>query len=441
MASKFYYEIDGAIGFLIWDTPGFERPDALLNWLKGQNNRDDNLAKRFLKDFARDEHFNAEREILKPLVQGAAAIYVADASRPIRDVDRSEIEVLQRCGFPRIGIINSKNGKGEFLDHWKALMRRDFNHHHEFNGHTATFQDRIKLLKAIQAVIPEWESQLENTVNALRTDWTARLEHTAEGVIEFIKETVGLAEREPVNDRSDEKRAKQAAEDRLKLKIRQKEEELRADIRGKFRHTSERWRMDDVLEWDLFSEDVWRVLGLTKKQLAAMGALIGAITGGIIESHLLWHTLGGITATCATAGAITAWMSAGKAVHVSVPRVGYGPITFLKGGKIGGVKAEARVMTEGNLLWILLDRWLLYSERACSWAHGRREEDPTPVPHDPKTGPTSHWSKEDRGKVGDFVGHLRRKNPDGEKLDKAERALRDLLLKELQAMAGTRGSA
>src|SRR5438876_679811 len=78
--------IDGTEVIVFYDTPGFQNAEAALEWFENNSSLSDALA-TFLTTFNGTAIFTQESEILKPLSEGAAAIYVADASRPVRLVD------------------------------------------------------------------------------------------------------------------------------------------------------------------------------------------------------------------------------------------------------------------------------------------------------------------------------------------------------------------
>lgn len=420
---------------VFWDTPGFENSGEVLEWFKQHEGADHNLAGRFIAAFSMSGRFQPECEILRPLAEGAAVIYVVDASRPVRPVDRWEIDILRRCGNPRIGVINPKEGgPGEFLADWQHVMATDFNHRHEFNGHRATFRDRMDLLRAIRAVIPEWKRPMDQALRAMEEDWEGRLREVTGVIIDALKETVSRRARETVQTEGDEARAASEASIGLKDKIRRLERDARRHVRRIFRHSSDHWLVEELLEADLFSEKVWRLLGLTRKQLLVAGAMAGAVVGGMVDAH----TAGGSfligTLVGGAGGAVLAWMSAEKAVHVRVPGLRIGPLRFA-GGKLGGAQVEARVHPKSNLVWVLLDRLLLYVELASSWSHGRRDVEKTVVEGEQaKRGQTSGWTSEERSRVVDFLGHLCRKKPDSAKTEKAERALREMIKEKLRRL-------
>lgn len=427
--------LDGQEVLVFWDTPGFENTSEVLQWFRAHEAEGGSLAQRFRDEFLPSARYPEECEIFKPLAEGAAIIYVVDASRPVRAVDRQQVEILRLCGNARIGVINSKQDES-FLAEWQELMARDFNHRHLFNAHRATFRDRLHLLEAVRYVIPEWTAPMDRTLQALRDDWDSRLEQLADLLLAALRDLMRLRARETIQRPGDEPRARQKAADAAREQIRRLEQKTRQRILRLFRHSADHWLLEELLEADIFSEEVWRLLGLTKTQLIAAGAVAGAVAGGAIDvlaggtSLLLGAAIG------AAGGAATTWMSLGKAIHVELPRIPFSPF---QGGKAGGIQAQARVDPRSEIVWILFDRLLLYIQLASSWSHGRRsEEKAAPISAGSKIGITSHWSRDDRAKISLYLGHLARPKPDPQKTAQTEESLRPLLLEKIRSLTSAR---
>ena len=422
---RYPVSVDGTEILVFFDTPGFENSGAVLDWFEKNRALPDPLG-AFIATFKGTGKFRQETEILTPLAGGAAIMYVADASRPVRPVDQQEVEILRLTGARRIGVINSKEGQGQYLDDWKQLMARDFNHVHEFNGHKAAFRDRIKLLESARSVIQEWGAPMGRSIQALLDDWEARLRNVAGLMVQDIRALAELRERETIQNPGDEERASGQARDRLKKTIQERENTFRKKVRAIFRHSDERWLISELLEQDLFSEEVWRLLGLTRNQLLVSGALLGGLIGFWVHPHIPVFALPG-----AVIGAAVAWQAVKAAIHVQLPGLKWGPLSF-GGGRMGGRQAEASISPQSNLFWVVLDRYLLYVELCASWAHGRREKSAGPIgDEEKKMGFTTKWKSDDRKKVSEFIANvLKRRNQ--EKSDNAERSLRELLLTELR---------
>jgi len=71
--------------YLLIDTPGFQRPRKVLAWLQSKKVSADQRIDRvheFLQDEQCQKLFIDEIELLTPIMQGAAILYVVDGSRP-----------------------------------------------------------------------------------------------------------------------------------------------------------------------------------------------------------------------------------------------------------------------------------------------------------------------------------------------------------------------
>ena len=93
--------------FELWDTPGFQNPHEMLRAVE-QDARaaTDPLAvfRAFAAREAGREDFAAECELLRPLLQGAAILYVVDTSQPLERLHEAEMEILRLTGRPRLAV-------------------------------------------------------------------------------------------------------------------------------------------------------------------------------------------------------------------------------------------------------------------------------------------------------------------------------------------------
>jgi hypothetical protein len=62
----------------------------------------------FIEAHRDDPAFRDDCELLGPVAAGAGVIFVVDGSRPLRHVDRAEMEILRLSGAPRMAVINCK---------------------------------------------------------------------------------------------------------------------------------------------------------------------------------------------------------------------------------------------------------------------------------------------------------------------------------------------
>jgi GTPase Era involved in 16S rRNA processing len=432
---RYPYKVDDREIFFFCDTPGFQRPGKMLEWFSGQDDDKPDLAKRFLEEFAHAKVFQAECEILKPLVNGAAVLYIADASRRVANADRQGLEILRKCGNPRIGIINSKDKAKEYFEEWKQFMRKDFNHCREFNGYRASFRDRRELLESVGAVVPEWSAWMKEVLTALDSDWSARMAQVADMIIDLLTKVMTAKEKVTVQKPGEEDHAKKKAKEKLEEKIRDLERNCRRRTLKVFKHSEDHWSPSKLEKLDLFSEETWQLFSLTKKQLMLWAAGIGAATGLAFDAFLLGHS-GGLGALIGVSiGAAAAWFGADSAVDADIPSVGFdtpfGRIPLFGGGKLGSRKAEAKARAVSSLPAVITSRSLSYAEHASHWAHGKRGTATTQVAEDSLV---SKWDKAERDTLSAFVGHLCSDDRDQAKFQSAKKNFRKLLIKKLKRL-------
>ena len=155
-----------------------------------------------------------------------------------------------------------------------------------------------------------------------------------------------------------------------------------------------------ILQQDLFSEKTWEFLGLTVNQLIVAGALSGAALAVGLDAVAGGASLGAFAALGGVIGAAAAAFK-GKDLLTG---------TRLLGMKLDRQQLQVGPVTNTQLLYILLDRALLYYSHIINWAHGRRNYQDsvrkTGVEEAEKQGYTSGWSKSDRKICGSFFSAL-----------------------------------
>ena len=407
--ARYPVRVDAEEIMVLYDTPGFESPGACLEWLQAYSD-DDNAALAFIGFPGHRERYPEECEILQPLARGAAVIYVVDGDREPREADRQEAEILRLCGVARIGVINSKGGRGRYVPEWTRLMLKDFNTLREFNACNAVFADRIELMQAAGSVVPDWKDAMRLTVTALSRAWEERLENSAEVMLDGIERIVRFRSKVHFDSDAGRLHAKSKAKQAVEAKVRSTEQAFRAKIRKLFRHHDDHWDLPPNLEADIFSDEVWRWLGMDKMKLIVTAALTGASSTVLIDYLLGGSSLG----LFALAGGVTfgvgAWMTADHVVRYKLPTVKLGPFS-VPGVPLGGTYVEARIESRSKLQGILLDRMLLFILNAASWAHGRREDTmrkAAGTADQNDQGTLNSWDKDDRLKVMAVIEVLHR---------------------------------
>ena len=341
------------------DTPGFQVPRQTLSWFK--KNPGPDMVDRFIAEHEKDPFFADECELLTPVAKGAGIIYVVDGSRPIREDDLAEMEILRLTGRPRMAVINAKSDTRDNTAAWKEEFRKFFNVVRVFNSNQADFYERIRLLESLKAIDQDIEPLMEGVIQAFNMEWEKRnrmacayIVHGMEQALSFALARRLKADMDPVTLKEDLVREYQE-------KIRNIEQKMFGHIRSLFRHHLYDYPLPacSILRHDLFSEQTWEMLGLTRAQAATAGAVLGGTLGAVLDTAAAGLTFGIFTAIGSAVGAGSAFVGirrlAGIASGLSGDRVQVGPNENIQ------------------FLYILLDRALLYYTHMSRRAHGRRD--------------------------------------------------------------------
>ncbi len=379
--------VDGEDVIAFVDTPGFQNPVQTLGWLRTCGLSEGEAVSAFLERFGTDPGLAHECELLAPLHAGAGIIYVLDASRPLRQVDKAEMEILRLTGRPRMAILNCKTGEEEFLEQWKAELRKHFNMVRMFNALRATFAERLRLLESLRALEQDWEEALGRVVDAFTRDWKRRNVECAALVCDFLQRAVSRTETASLDEAEDRSTVEARLARRLEEGVRADEKRLHDQICLLFRHDRRSFDLpaQSVLRQDLFSKTTWTVFGLGRRKLvvAAVAALDLATLG---HSLGLFATVGGA--------------AAGLAALFQGERLVRGKVLGLDIGQ-----REVKVGPVGTVQWIfiLLDRFLLHYWYVIHWSHAWREGDHGPGLADGKRlGLTDTWNREARSLCAGF---------------------------------------
>jgi len=347
------------------DTPGFQAPRKTLAWFQAYAGPPEKILEAFLAEHKDEKAFADECELLGPVAKGAGIVYVADGSRPVRQNDLAEMEILRLTGLPRMAVINCKGAEEKHLATWRAEFRKTFNAVRVFNAHTAAIKDRLDLLAALMTVDPEWEPALTHVVTALNDEWGHRLHRSVEAMVELLQ--FALTHTVSTTLRDEEKKAETEKKlvNRFEEDLRKKELQTRERIRRTFRHSVFDVEMPEgsVLQQDLFDKHTFKLLGLTQKQLATAAATCGGAAGAVIDLAAAGHSLGLFTVLGSIGGAASALLGERRIAKATI-----------SGVPLGGQELTLGPCRNLQVLFVLLDRILLYFRLITSRSHGKRDE-------------------------------------------------------------------
>ncbi len=359
--------IDGAEILRFTDTPGFQNPRRVLHEMQAFVDTGPDMLDRFLKAFSSEAELQNDCELLGPVVRGAGIIYVVDGSRPVRNIDRVEMEILRLTGRPRMAVINCKEEDDVHLGEWKNEFRKNFNSNRVFNAHRATYAERILLLEALQSIDQDWQATLALVVSTFKRDWAGRNNRTADIILDLLADCLsfkilGTLDKDQNEDSTREKLRKNYTE-----AIRKKEKAAHARIRGLFKHNIFNYDLPpcSILHEDLFDRKTWRFLGLDQKQIALAGAVSGAAIGAGVDLAHAGLTFGIFTTIGGAVGTVGAILG-GRSLSTKVKLLGVG---------LGGEQMQVGPNASIQFLHVLLDRALLFYAHVINWAHGRRDRE------------------------------------------------------------------
>lgn len=417
--------VDGREVLRFTDTPGFQNPGRVLVELKKRLKEGGNALKDF-RDYAVNiPELHDDRELLAPVERGAGIIYVVDGSRPLRNVDRAEMEILRLTGKPRLAVINCKDREETHVAEWKNEFRKNFNSNRVFNAHRATYAERLALLEALQAIDQDWQEPLSQVVQAFKRDWASRNEATVEIITEMLIDCLGLQLKAAISGEEDARNKRQQLFGRYAKTLVEKEEVAHRRIRALFKHNIFNYQLPphSLVHADLFDERTWQLLGLTKKQVVIAGGLGGAAIGVGLEMAAFGHGLGIFTVAGTVAGALGA-LFGGESFSTKAEVLGL---------PLGGEELQVGPAKSIDLLFILLNRALLFYRHTINWAHGRRdyqEAAALPAPLLRQTF-TDGWSAGNLKLCHDFFKSIAHQGESGEQHRQGFRRLLHATLEEI----------
>ena len=353
--------------YTLIDTPGFERPRQALAWLREHETTTDArraVVQQFVRQHRDGNGFAQECELLEPILDGAAILYVVDGSKPPSPKYEAEMEILRWTAQPRVALINSI-GSDDYMAHWKSVLDQYFNMVRTFNAHQADFADRIALLRMLREMSEQTRERIDRAIAVLQEDRRANLVEASSLIAKVLVASMTWVEQKRLLTDAKPEEYQQALTDRYYNKLRQLETDCHRRLKEIFQHRRLVVAESalEVVDDDLFNVETWNHLGLSHRQLIAAGTATGAATGGVIDavvggaSFLTGMLIGGAV------GGAASWYAARKLPEVRV-----------LGIHLGGQRLQIGPMNNPGFPWVLLDRSLLLLDVLAKRAHARREQ-------------------------------------------------------------------
>ncbi|AZT82149.1 DUF3482 domain-containing protein [Marinobacter sp. NP-4(2019)] len=293
--------VDGRTLYTLVDTPGFQRPRRVLEWLDAHSMSASDRAETvaaFVTQHRDDPRFTDECELLTPLVEGAGIIYVVDGSVPYSAEHEAEMTILRWTGRPSLALINSI-GPDDYSSAWQAALGQFFQVVRKFDAVRAHFDQHLSLLRAFGQLEPTWESPLEQATGFLADQRRQRKIQAARLIAKALEDMMSYQEKRTLTTNQATETSEQALAETLRRSWyqhqRRREQTLRVSVEHLYQHKRIQ-RQEAELEWhsdhDLFSEDSRRAWAVSRRYLATAGFGAGAVGGAGIDALTFGSSLG-----------------------------------------------------------------------------------------------------------------------------------------------------
>lgn len=412
------------------DTPGFQNPGRLLAQFRTFSGSSESRLQELMAFTGSADDLAEDHQLLTPIARGAGIIYVVNGSRPVRNVDRDEMELLRLIGKPRMAVINSKMADDRHLAQWKDELARHFNSIRLFNAHHAGYRERRSLLEALKSIDQDWQPVFDNVIDIVERNWDNRITTSAHIITGFLTDSLKLKLSSNLGPKVPEEQVRAQLTRRYTETIGSLEKHVHDQIRGLFKHNQFDYHLPphSILNEEIFSERTWQLLGLSKNQLILIGGLSGGAVGAGIDIAALGHGLGVFTAIGAVGGALGA-LTGRKRLDYE---------TTLLGMKISGPRITIGPAESISLLFVLINRSLHFFQHMANWSHGRRDyaRDADLLVENTIENYTKGWSASQLKQCHDFFKSAA--NPESEKHRDASVHMETLLAETLHETDATR---
>ncbi len=347
------------------DTPGFQRPLRVLNWLEQHCNSASERAAtvaKFVADSECKTQFKDEVALLEPVIDGAAILYVVDGSRPYGSEYEAEMEILRWTGQPSMALINPIENN-DYIGEWESALAQYFKSVRVFNPMKADFEKHIELLQTFTHLNPKWAHVLGSIIDDLQNERATQQTTSVSILMHLIEDLCQYQNCQKVLSESQAKLIKPALEKQYKAWMKQREEKAIKELLTTYAHYQTKVSLDQFdLPPDLFDCDKWFAWGLDKKQLIYAGTAAGAVSGAALDvavagSSLMAGAIGG-----GLIGAGSAWFSADKLVDIKI-----------KGLPLGGYQACVGPIKNRNFPYVVIGRFIHLFKQISQLNHANRQ--------------------------------------------------------------------
>lgn len=361
------YEISiGAARYTLVDTPGFQRPSRALAWLQehaASADKRSDAVRQFIADPQCQQQFPEEVLLLKPIMSGAAILYVVDGSRPYGAEYEAEMEILRWTGQASMALINPIENE-DHVEDWQQALGQYFKIVRVFNAMQADFEKVVAMLEAFSHIREEWQPALAAIVAEYRKQRQAQLTDSATLLEELLTRLCSYQVSQKVLSKSQADGLKSILEKKYFDDMRKIERQHHESLKSLYQYHHLESTIDELpLDGNLFDTEKWIMWGLNRKQLTVAATIAGVATGAAVDialagSSVMLGALGG-----GLLGAGSAWLGADRISNFNV-----------QGLPLGGYEAHQGSIRNRNFPYVVLGRYLYLADALRHRTHAHRDK-------------------------------------------------------------------
>ncbi|MFT7305252.1 MAG: GTPase Era involved in 16S rRNA processing [Candidatus Azotimanducaceae bacterium] len=354
----------GEASYELIDTPGFQRPTKVLAWLQAKattaDKRTEAVAK-FLSDKSCQANFPDEVELLTPIMDGAAILYVVDGSRPYGSEFDAEMEILRWTGQASVALINPIENE-DYVAQWQNALQQYFKVVRVFNAMEAEYDKHLAVLQALSHIRQDWKNALDEIVEASKARVNQRKMNAANLAASLLTKSTALQITQKVLSKEQADLLKTVMSKRYFSKIEAIENQHHGSLKSLHAYHQLESHTAALPQFDnLFDTEKWIIWGLTRQQLTTAAAMAGAAAGVAIDIALAGTSLLFGAMSGGAIGAVGAWLGSDKLAE-----------SKLEGLPLGGYVAIQGPMKNRNFPYVLLGRFLHLEEILTHRTHAQR---------------------------------------------------------------------
>ncbi|MDQ7050989.1 MAG: DUF3482 domain-containing protein [Enterobacterales bacterium] len=271
------------------------------------------------------------------------------------------MEILRWTGRPSMALINPIESS-EYVSSWQAALDQYFKTVRIFNPLQASQKQQLDLLETFAHLEPKWRQSIYQVIQDLKNQDQELLNRSANILAQLLVDLCNYQFQQKVFTREQAEKLKEITNKAFQSWMFNREKKAYIKLAALYAHQGREIEIADLeLPADLFDSDKWFAWGLSKKELAAVSLVTGAIGGGTIDAMLAGHTfllgsvIGGVV------GFSTAWLGADKITEFKI-----------KGIPMGGYYATQGPVKNPNFPYVVIARFYYMLEQIRHKNHANR---------------------------------------------------------------------